>query len=167
MQFRNFLNILFLLNRYFMKLSMDKAMNMQLLLTNFDRFPYFLKKNDIIIKPDLEILLKDREKVEENKKDILCAFCGKKITKLIYSISMNGKINQTFKNPAGISYEISCFYSAPGCIVRGEPAEEFTWFPGFTWSFAFCSSCFSQMGWYYQSGEKSFYGLIVKNLLFP
>lgn len=71
----------------------------------------------------------------------------------------------TFFNPVGIVYEICCFSDAPGCTVFGKPTDEFTWFPGYTWEYSVCGTCSDHLGWFYNSSESSFYGLINSKLV--
>ena len=96
---------------------------------------------------------------------IICRNCGNTITLLENMISVNGRHKHTFSNPAGIVFDISCFSTADGCITAGEPTVDFTWFDGYSWSNALCSSCLFHMGWFYDSGSESFFGLILNNLL--
>lgn len=96
---------------------------------------------------------------------ILCRECGNTITTPEYMIAVDGKHLHTFENPAGITYDISCYSSAEGCTVYGEPTPEHTWFEGFSWSFSLCSRCFSHLGWFYENGDEHFFGLIVDRLV--
>lgn len=106
------------------------------------------------------------KKREKEKKDplIRCKNCGYTITSVDAIIPVAGNHRHTFKNPAGIVYTIGCFSSARGCFNMGEPTFEFTWFPGYSWCYSVCSKCFTHMGWYYQSGDSTFYGLILNRL---
>ena len=101
---------------------------------------------------------------EKEKLDILCGNCRYTISTLDDMIDINGFHFHTFRNPAGIDFRIRCFSSAGGCTVVGVPTMEYTWFPGYRWSFALCSHCFSHLGWFYQSDEMNFFGLIQDNI---
>ncbi len=102
---------------------------------------------------------------EENEKAIRCANCGFGITTAKERMDMDGRHIHVFNNPAGYIFEIGCFASAPGCVNRGEPTMEFTWFSGFAWQFALCGNCSAHLGWRYQSrGGRSFYGLILAHI---
>lgn len=102
----------------------------------------------------------------EDKPDkaLLCKLCGNRITMAAQAIEVNDGHHHTFFNPAGIIYEIRCFSSAEGCLQYGPFSDEFTWFAGYSWRLALCTSCSVHMGWYFSSGEAGFYGLISKNL---
>ena len=105
----------------------------------------------------------DRSK-EKQKRFYICIYCSNLITSPSDVIEVDGSHHHTFINPAGISFHIGCFKTAQGCRTWGEPTREFTWFPGFSWSMAVCSHCYTHMGWLYQSGASSFYGLILENI---
>lgn len=95
-----------------------------------------------------------------------CRFCRAKITTAARMIEVNGSHRHVFANPHGKVFEIGCFSRAPGCMNHGQPTAECTWFAGCTWRFSLCASCFSHLGWQYQSPlTGSFFGLILTNLL--
>ncbi len=95
---------------------------------------------------------------------ILCANCGNPVTTSENIITVDGKHIHNFMNPSGVEYEIGCFASADGCEVFEETSTEATWFEGFSWSESICSNCFAHLGWLYESGDNTFFGLIVDNL---
>ncbi|MEW6521328.1 MAG: cereblon family protein [Thermodesulfobacteriota bacterium] len=95
-----------------------------------------------------------------------CRFCRAKITTAARMIEVNGSHRHVFANPQGKVFEIGCFSQAPGCMNHGQPTAACTWFAGCTWRFSLCVSCFSHLGWQYQSPlTGSFFGLILANLL--
>ncbi len=105
------------------------------------------------------------EESKEHKNYILCRTCRKIITAPSSRISIQGSHQHVFFNPMGIVFEIGCFSSAPGCIQSGTLTYEFTWFDGYAWNISLCSSCYTHLGWYYQSNTgSSFYGLILTQL---
>jgi hypothetical protein len=101
---------------------------------------------------------------DEEGKAILCRNCGHPITSVDLRIFIDGSQTHTFFNPAGIVYEIICVSQAPGCSVFGAASAEFSWFSGFTWRAALCHSCRRQLGWRFESGDLTFFGLILKEL---
>lgn len=107
---------------------------------------------------------REHELLSEMEPFILCRICGNRITTLDAIIRMNGRHRHTCTNPAGVTFEIGCFSSASGCLIHGVPTYEYTWFEGYMWSLAFCSRCTMHLGWYYQSGEEGFFGLILDRL---
>lgn len=111
-----------------------------------------------------ETVTAEEEETKEEK-GIICRFCKNVITTPEQIIQMSGHYRHIFTNPVGVTYEIGCFSTAMGCVRFGEPTDEFTWFPGFLWSYALCSKCYTHLGWYYQSGTNGFYGLILENLI--
>jgi hypothetical protein len=105
------------------------------------------------------------KKTEEKEESIICKNCRNEITTVGYSIAVSGQHAHIFKNPLGVTFHIGCFSKAWGSFIYGIPTYEATWFPGFTWCIAVCANCFTHLGWYYQSGTESFYGLIMANLI--
>jgi len=109
-------------------------------------------------------------KEAEEQKDLLpieaifCKACGRTVTGKDQRIAVHGSHAHTFFNPAGIVYELGCFSSAPGCHRAGEATTYFSWFAGYVWRFALCKHCNSHLGWYFEMGESSFYGLILARL---
>lgn len=99
------------------------------------------------------------------KKKILCKECKSKITDSSFFISINNSHEHSFFNPHGYVFQIKCFSLAQGCIVTGEPSSEFTWFAGYKWQIAICALCFAHLGWKFQSGSSTFYGLIKNNII--
>jgi hypothetical protein len=95
---------------------------------------------------------------------VLCKNCRNVITFPVHNITVNGEYIHEFTNPEGITYRISCFDSANGCITHGMPVMDHTWFEGFSWSFSLCSNCFTHLGWYYKADDQSFFGLIIDRL---
>ncbi len=96
---------------------------------------------------------------------IICRNCGNTITTPQYIIAVNEQHIHMFTNPVGITYQIGCFSSADGCIDHGDLTLDHTWFEGFSWNFAICSNCLIHLGWFYQSGNESFFGLILDRLV--
>ena len=102
------------------------------------------------------------------KPTINCALCNAEITTEEERLSIEGKYNHVFTNPHGYVFDIGCFNRAPGCINAGMPTEEFTWFSGYAWRYALCHRCHCHLGWFFTAvREDSFYGLILRRLIFP
>jgi hypothetical protein len=110
-----------------------------------------------------EIPNQDPDGLAEENKKLLCNFCKNHITDIGEAISINGAQSHTFKNPAGFIYTVSCYRTAPGCSIQGEPTNEFSWFSGYVWQVATCRSCKEQLGWLF-SNEQQFYALITDRL---
>lgn len=110
--------------------------------------------------------LEDKQRQRKKKRyNLHCKLCKNLITDSTLKIEVNDHYLHYFTNPAGISFKIGCFSKAPGCIVQGTPTKEYTFFPGYSWCYALCSQCFSHLGWYYQTQDHHFYGLILNNLV--
>lgn len=100
----------------------------------------------------------------EEGKGVVCRECGHPVTVAEAVIHIDGSQTHTFFNPTGIVFEIICVSRAPGCAVLGAASAEFSWFPGFTWRVALCGKCRTHLGWCFESGDVSFFGLILKKL---
>ncbi len=100
----------------------------------------------------------------QNDEKIICKACQHPITSHENRIEVNGQHQHVFSNPIGVVYEIGCFSSTNGCVNKGVPTLEHSWFKGFAWRFVLCSNCYSHLGWFYQSENDSFYGLILDAL---
>jgi hypothetical protein len=96
---------------------------------------------------------------------VMCAGCGHQITRTGEKTRIGGEFSHRFTNPHGFMFLIGCFSSAPGCGITGYPTEEFSWFPGYAWRFAFCGGCGTHLGWeFFKGGSRSFFGLILDRL---
>ncbi|MFC2103338.1 cereblon family protein [Bacteroidota bacterium] len=118
------------------------------------------QQNDIGIQLEPEVKVKTKLQPD----DWLCIVCNKKITSDKDKFEYNNQSEFQFVNPGGYYFDIITFSAADGCRDLGDPTDEFTWFPGHSWSFAVCNRCSNHLGWKYQ-GEFSFYGLIKSRLI--
>jgi len=98
---------------------------------------------------------------EEPKQTVRCANCEFDITEPEYAIEPH---EHTFRNPAGFSFHVVCYSTAPGAIEAGEPSSLATWFEGYEWTYAICGQCHRHIGWFY-SGKDRFAGLIATRLI--
>ncbi len=116
---------------------------------------------------DISDETKDEEEVDPLKA-VLCARCASEVTSLDERIAVSGSHAHSFANPHGFVFEIGCFNSAKGCTPSGPLSNEFTWFMGYSWRLAVCSSCLAHLGWLFVSpGESEFMGLILDHLIIP
>jgi hypothetical protein len=99
---------------------------------------------------------------DEDRK-LLCAACGAAISSDSARIEAGGAHAHRFTNPAGFTYDVVCLSEA-ACYLQGPPTNEFTWFPGYAWSYAMCGACHTHLGWYYE-GPSKFFGLIADRLV--
>jgi hypothetical protein len=102
-------------------------------------------------------------KIEEEKV-VVCRDCRHPITTVDALRSIDGSRTHTFFNPIGIVFEIICFSAAPGCAIHGPASTNFSWFSGFTWRLALCRNCLAHLGWYFESSDSFFFGLILQKL---
>ncbi|KAK1425980.1 hypothetical protein QVD17_14647 [Tagetes erecta] len=69
-----------------------------------------------------------------------------------------------YVNPSGYVHEIMTLLKASGLALIGVPTEEYSWFPGYAWTVAYCATCEYQMGWLFTATNKklkprSFWGI--------
>lgn len=109
--------------------------------------------------------LKSRATTKPKKeKRLFCAACRHPVTHQDQRIPVQGDHEHRCINPHGIAFHIGCFRAAPGCSAIGAATTEFTWFPGYAWRIALCANCRAHLGWYFQSQDDYFHGLIVARL---
>jgi len=128
----------------------------------FNAFQQFQEKSLKEIKARLAEQSKQKERLDDN---LYCRFCRNRITSTRHSIQINSSVEHQFTNPEGNTFEIACFSIAPGCIQTGASTLEHTWFENYSWRFSLCAKCHLHMGWFYQSSDHNFYGLIRKMLI--
>lgn len=109
-----------------------------------------------LVSPDLE----ETTDVEEQK-SVRCKNCNYEITEPAFAIEPH---EHTFRNPAGYSFHVLCYSTAPGATSEGQATTADSWFAGYAWTFAICGQCHNHLGWWY-TGENSFAGLIATRLI--
>jgi hypothetical protein len=110
-------------------------------------------------------LLEKTERETVKREAVLCKFCYSIITHTDNLIAVNGSPSHIFANPHGYVFEIECYKRAPGCLAILKPSAEFSWFSGYNWQVAICKTCSNHLGWYFQSKDSSFFGLLQKDLI--
>lgn len=107
----------------------------------------------------------DTEEQLQPKSAICCANCQHQITEHAALMELAGAYTHVFTNPGGFTYEIS-LYAYADCVTHGPATMSDTWFPGYAWQLALCSSCHEHLGWRYRrSGSAAFFGLIRDRLV--
>ncbi|XP_067825607.1 protein cereblon [Heptranchias perlo] len=125
---------------------------------------------------------------------LLCRSCGYEVAtsrdlKFVASALALGQRNDTvigerrvpvqlFENPQGLRFQVLTFKRA--AVHKHWPADEqFSWFPGHSWTVATCPRCHSHLGWSFQpnvwpqrvtdkefeESEETFVALIIDRLL--
>lgn len=125
----------------------------------------FRRQAERAVKGTVKTSAREKSRNSDRGRIIVCRACGFPITQASSKIEMNGKHKHTFSNPRGYVFQIGCFASARGIMNQGEPTTEFTWFSGFAWKFSLCFQCFTHLGWFFQSSDRGFYGLILDNII--
>jgi hypothetical protein len=108
--------------------------------------------------------LLDRTTISRDDARLLCRACGAPITNESDLVPIEGRRLHHRTNPHGIEFEFGCFRSAPGAEVRGPATSEFSWFPGYAWSYSLCRRCDSHLGWHFEGRDPTFHALILDQL---
>jgi hypothetical protein len=96
---------------------------------------------------------------------LVCVRCEHVITTSESAIEIGGLHEYTQVNPGGYVWNFRCFAAAPGCVCRGAPSAEFSWFPGYAWQVEHCARCDLHLGWRFGGQEPTFHGLITERLV--
>ncbi|WP_299435935.1 cereblon family protein [uncultured Rhodospira sp.] len=98
---------------------------------------------------------------------LCCRACGAEVTTPAQAISVRDAHEHHVFNPAGVLFRIGCFAEAPGVRPVGPRSDQFTWFPGHTWTVTVCAACGRHLGWLFRpvSGSGAFHALILDRLV--
>jgi hypothetical protein len=118
--------------------------------------------------PTVDVADPDIEDVAEVERDdrVRCAQCRAVVTTGSLAVSRGGRHEHTFRNPAGYSWTVRCFRDASGCTSAGVLTPEATWFAGYEWCYAHCSTCGRHLGWWFVGSGPSFVALIVPRITY-
>ncbi|KAJ0872950.1 putative Lon, substrate-binding domain, PUA-like superfamily, CULT domain-containing protein [Helianthus annuus] len=91
----------------------------------------------------------------ENFDQIKCRSCQTLIANRsdMLVMSTDGPLG-AYVNPSGYVHEIMTLLKASGLALIGVPTEEYSWFPGYAWTVAYCATCEYQMGWLFTATNK-------------
>jgi hypothetical protein len=92
-----------------------------------------------------------------------CVVCGNYVTDEDQLVRINGSSVHSKINPMGHTFRFRSFKQAEGCERVGQLTAEYSWYSGYTWQFAHCRRCQTQLGWYF-AGPEPFFGLIEQQL---
>ena len=95
----------------------------------------------------------------------LCRECRALITTKGAETAAQGVHQHVVTNPAGVTFHIGSFRTAPGTVPVSSPTTQDTWFPGYTWSIVMCQSCAVHLGWQFRSETGCFFGLILDRMV--
>lgn len=95
----------------------------------------------------------------------MCATCRSRITHDDHRIAIAGAHEHTFVNPGGFVHHLGCFSLAVNLSYVGAPETAFSWFPGYSWQIAACSTCATHLGWIYRCAGEQFHGLLLAQII--
>ncbi|KAJ8773648.1 hypothetical protein K2173_005894 [Erythroxylum novogranatense] len=86
---------------------------------------------------------------------IRCKICQTVLARRsdMLTMSVEGPLN-AYVNKYGSVHEIITLYKANGLALEGRAFTEYSWFPGYAWTIAYCSTCETHMGWLFTATKK-------------
>lgn len=88
----------------------------------------------------------------------VCVYCDWNITsnRFIICLAQEGSF-QTYVNPSGVLHDIVTVSQVlPNSVTLVGPAsEEYSWFPGYSWTIANCSNCSHHLGWLFNAVKEN------------
>ena len=79
---------------------------------------------------------------------LVCRACGTTVARLSWVAAVdNGPTHRVFFNPEGVMMKVITLRATTNVRAMGVPTEEFSWFPGYAWTYAYCDGCRRQLGW--------------------
>jgi hypothetical protein len=105
-----------------------------------------------------------REEVDSERL-LRCRQCAYAVTSRAERLEIDGQHLHVRLNPAGVLFGFGCFRSAPGVVSVGKATDHFSWFPGYAWQLSLCGGCGVHLGWAFTAAERSFFGLILEELV--
>ena len=99
-----------------------------------------------------------------NAKRWCCMTCKAFITDDAFIVHIDGNHEHIKVNPQGHTFQFRSYKHTQGCECWGLATAEHSWFSGYSWQFAHCAMCHTQLGWYF-SGSDSFFGLIADQIV--
>jgi cereblon len=107
----------------------------------------------------VRLLRREIELLEQVEQDIFCSVCGSFLatTREIFSMTARGTAGGTFVNPGGHVFQVLTLREVDPAHVLVETMRsiEDTWFAGYTWSVAHCTSCYQHLGWRFERVEST------------
>lgn len=107
----------------------------------------------------------ERAETTEGGAELVCVRCAHPITDEGARIERSGLHEHSQVNPHGFIWCFGCYSRAPGCLAKGPPSSEFSWFPGYHWQIAHCRGCDLHLGWLFTGPDDRFWGLIVERVV--
>ena len=108
----------------------------------------------------------DAKPFDGDEDALLCAQCATFVTRRAWREEVDGRSDHHCVNPLGIEFHVVSFREAPGAKAQGPARTEASWFSGYAWRLAVCTSCGTHLGWRFEQvgGQGLFFGLIAAAL---
>ena len=110
-----------------------------------------------------------KDRSDKDKERYHCSRCGTFICDSDSLISIQGKQDHSFVNPAGVQCNFKTFGQCENVAVGQEIYLQHSWFRGFGWRFVMCRTCRQHLGWKYDAAERGavsrgFFGILVETV---
>lgn len=95
----------------------------------------------------------------EKKKLLRCKHCGAVISQMRYVFSVGGSEGTTgaYVNEHGVVHQTVTLrkVDSHSAVCIGRPETRDSWFPGYSWTIAYCSICSDHLGWKFRRVGRS------------
>lgn len=101
------------------------------------------------------------QKLEEKKQEAIlrCKHCGAVISHMRHVFSVGGSegITGAYVNEHGVVHQTMTIrkVDSHSVVCIGRPERKDSWFPGYSWTIAYCSVCSDHLGWKFRRVGKS------------
>lgn len=89
--------------------------------------------------------------MKEKQKHVACNRCQNKLGLMnnAFTVRSAGGVTGNYVNEHGVVHQTITIreVNEGSVLCYGEPCEKDSWFPGYSWTIACCSACFSHVGW--------------------
>lgn len=99
---------------------------------------------------------------------LACTGCRREVARLADTLPMSSEgLACNYANLGGYVHEVLTVRQAAGGLPMGFRSQEFSWFPGYSWTVLTCDQCRTHIGWRFDADRRSlrpqyFYGLCRK-----
>lgn len=117
----------------------------------------------------VRLLRKELEILGKFGDDIYCSGCGAFLahTRDIFSMTNHGAAG-TFVNPGGNVFQILTLREIhqDHVVIDVVRSTQDSWFPGYSWSIVYCSSCYRHLGWQFDRVAGDHGGVVLSPACF-
>lgn len=107
-----------------------------------------------------------------NKSVLCCSSCMTQIARREHLFAMSSEgVHSNYTNLGGYMHDLLTVREVSNVRAAGPSSEEYSWFPGYSWTVAHCRLCAAHVGWRFDATKGrlrplTFYG-ICRNYVTP